>query len=86
MTLAAADEPLTVDELTTRVAATDLSDPSLASDSSADRARELAHIHLPKLADYNIIEYDRSTKTITPTIPAQVETMVQEMIDLADDF
>ncbi len=50
------------------------------SDDTADTEIALHHIHLPKLADTGIIEYDQSTQQAVYTAPPQVDALLDQML------
>ncbi|WP_231188349.1 hypothetical protein [Haladaptatus sp. DYF46] len=50
--------------------------------SERDVKAEIAvhHIHLPKLADAGVIEYDQSNQQAVYTAPPQVDALLEEML------
>lgn len=78
-----ADEPIAVADLAHELAAQDL-DPSDAVAPFADvlRVRNyLYHVHIPRLADENVVDYDDEGNTITPGQNFETFASVLQLID-----
>ncbi|WP_390185150.1 DUF7344 domain-containing protein [Haladaptatus pallidirubidus] len=77
---------VSVDELTTRLvehAQTNRSSTAASSavGNSKQRLRiRLQHVHLPKLADCNLIKYDANAQTVTPTVSPTAEVMLTDLL------
>lgn len=67
-------EVVTVDELAEQIAAQEADTPPEEVDADQRKSIEtnLVHVHLPKLADTLMIEYDRRSNTIRYTEPPRV--------------
>ena len=55
-------------------------DEHVSPDEVTETEIALHHIHLPKLADTGIIEYDQSTQHATYTAPPQVDALLEQML------
>ena len=55
-------------------------DEHISPDKNTETEIALHHIHLPKLADTGIIEYDQSTQHATYTAPPQVDALLGQML------
>ncbi|GAA5053759.1 hypothetical protein ACFFQF_28715 [Haladaptatus pallidirubidus] len=71
------ETPLAVSTLVTKLTQSDDREPS---NRTTDTAITLHHIHLPKLADTGIIEYDQSDQQATYTAPPQVDALLEQML------
>ena len=71
------DASLSVSALVTELTQGDGREPS-----ERDVATEIAvhHIHLPKLADAGVVEYDQSAQQATYSAPPQVDALLEEML------
>lgn len=67
----------TVEELSVRLGRL-VVEPDGAGERATDAARaELHHVHLPKLEDYGVVEYDRRTGHVRYHPDERVEDIVQ---------
>ncbi len=55
-------------------------DEQISPDEITETEIALHHIHLPKLADTGVIEYDQSTQHATYTAPLQVDALFEELL------
>lgn len=68
---------VSVDELVAELSGSD-SRPGETDDGGRDRLRTvLCHAHLPKLADHDVIEYDRQSETVRYRSHPALEDMVR---------
>jgi hypothetical protein len=68
---------LSISALVTELTQGDSREPS---ERDMETAIAVHHIHLPKLADAGIIEYDQSTQQAAYTAPPQVDALLEEML------
>ncbi|WP_227357341.1 DUF7344 domain-containing protein [Haladaptatus salinisoli] len=52
----------------------------ISPDENTDIEITVHHIHLPKLADAGVIEYDQSAQQAAYTAPPQVDALLEEML------
>ena len=71
------EDPVSVSALVVALAQRDDQE---SSDETAETEIALHHIHLPKLADTGIIEYDQSTQQAVYTAPPQVDALLDQML------
>ncbi|WP_231189292.1 hypothetical protein [Haladaptatus sp. DYF46] len=50
------------------------------SERDVDTEIAVHHIHLPKLADAGVVEYDQSAQQATYSAPPQVDALLEEML------
>jgi hypothetical protein len=55
-------------------------DEHVSPDENTDTEIAVHHIHLPKLADAGVIEYDQSAQQAAYTAPLQVDALLEEML------
>lgn len=63
------DLPIGLHQLATAVASweTGTASDEVSAETTAEIATTLHHVHLPKLADADVIDYDTATNTVTAT-------------------
>jgi hypothetical protein len=68
--------------LSTSTLVTELTPSDDRESSERDVEAEIAvhHIHLPKLADAGVIEYDQSAQQAAYTAPPQVDALLEDML------
>lgn len=71
------EAPMPISTLVTEVTQ---SDDRCPSTGTTDTEIALHHIHLPKLAETGIIEYDQSAQQATYTAPSQVDVLLDQML------
>lgn len=78
-----ADEPIAIADLAHEIAGQDLDPPeTVAPFADVLRARNyLKHVHVPKLADENVVEYDEEGNTIVPGADFDTFANVLRLID-----
>jgi hypothetical protein len=83
------DGEWTIDELATRLASaeSDATPDTLAEETLETFRIELYHTHLPKLAEFGVVEYDRSTEQprVTPAGDGQVREVVDRTLTSLED-
>ncbi|ODR80228.1 hypothetical protein BG842_06110 [Haladaptatus sp. W1] len=55
-------------------------DEQVSPDESTNTEIAVHHIHLPKLADAGVVEYDQSAQQATYSAPPQVDALLEEML------
>ncbi|WP_083252586.1 hypothetical protein [Haladaptatus sp. W1] len=55
-------------------------DEHVSPDENRDTEIAMHHIHLPKLADAGVIEYDQSAQQAAYTAPPQVDALLEDML------
>jgi hypothetical protein len=75
--LGASDGPISLSELTARVAEREAAD-SAAGDSRQEIAISLSQVHLPKLADAAVVEYEHGNERIEYRGDPFVETFLDQ--------
>lgn len=76
-------EVATVDELATAVAARTLeTPPGAVEDDERERTSiELAHVHLPALAEHDLVEFDRRSSTVRYADPPRTLEAVLRLVE-----
>ena len=94
--LADREPPVSLSELAAAVATREASDADRPSDDTAGAARDatttvaaddvaqaLHHVHLPKLADAGVVDYDAAENTVTLARTGSVAPFLETVDDLA---
>lgn len=69
----------TVDDLTDRLHGTTSVSGSDRQRDREELATELTHTHLPKLADYGVVEYDRRSGAVRYHADEQIEALLDSL-------
>lgn len=83
-------EPVSINKLSTQLAAHTQTRQTPTIESSAQGNEEqrrqirLHHVHLPKLADHGLIEYDSTAQTVSPTISPPVKAMLTDLPEFSN--
>lgn len=81
------DTPVDVEELARRCVESGVE--GTGSGTATDRRRvylAFLHVHIPKLEDSNLVEYDREDRTVraTESVPAAIDAAIEELERLGE--
>lgn len=69
----------TIDDLTDRLHSSALVSGNDGRPERDELAIELAHVHLPKLADHDVIDYDRRDRTVRYQPDERIEAVLDSL-------